>query len=1081
MDTSPRDEAPRRVLERMRMRLLDLTARNPLLNYTHPRASSLRIVDEVPTVVLDALIANRTYRFAPLKLADAPAPINDPAPRGFVRANGGRNGRSANAVNTPPNATTAAVATPPPGVEIQPPVTERERREAARAARAQREEQIRAGATALGIDPSYDLLAAPASDATRHGDSRLQTLLTPDELEARLQKMQASAVTAIQESGANMLHLLFGFVEWSDVAGEKTRMAPLVLLPVTMSRLALDPATHTYPYTVAASGEDWSTNVTLQEMCRKSFGFALPSVEPEEDLEQYFSRVEEVLRVAAPQWTLRRQLTLGLVSFGKILMWRDLDPATWPVDKDILGVPLLRQVLGDVDPASEHEEDTPAELRATEYNIDALPADRRPVPPIVVPADSSQHSVLVDVQRGENLVVQGPPGTGKSQTITNMIADAIALGKKVLFVAEKKAALDVVARRLEDAGLGPFILPLHSHTSNKREFLDLLKARIDLPATDGAANELMTVDGLLAESRKELTGHVERLHRPFGSLGLTAFDVLWRARRLGGEIPERAVETLRDAAIANAKMVTPSEAAKHRATLQAFAAAHAAVAADLGADGVHPWQGMSRADLSFDAAQSLVALARLAREALEGAERARRALASDVPNVAWPDSPEALLPLLARVRHVVPPDADVPAAVIDAIHARAGESATEAAVQAADANRLAWNAVEGAWGESGAITPDAATQHTAALRDAMRMLGDEARVGTVREAVGLLSEVLDHLLAVQAVATRIAAALGVTHELPVGVALGLVSVAMAVERLPNGALSLRNVALQAPNAADRVASLSQRAAELTRIRALRDARFNPEMRPSLAELRRIATALAEAPRFMPGVFSGSYRDAVAAYRRMSGGRQADRATMMADVESLVRFQSDYQVFMSDPNLETYFGSAARGVDTPFESGMAVLDWARHATVMFRGTSRASQALTDAVWNASPQAWREASELALTNPEGRHAATVLGDDLSAVVRFKPGDIALWDPLPFQIIEDQLHRWRDIALGGVRAATSAGAAPTDSLASLSARLTALRRAWETDAALASHAETFRQLGIESLNRGQTPGAKPTSSDP
>src|SRR5947208_538003 len=119
MDTSPRDEAPRRVLERMRMRLLDLTARNPLLNYTHPRASSLRIVDEVPTVVLDALIANRSYRFAPIKIADAPAPVSDPAPRGFVRA-GRNNGRSANAadtppngINTPPNATTAAVATPP--------------------------------------------------------------------------------------------------------------------------------------------------------------------------------------------------------------------------------------------------------------------------------------------------------------------------------------------------------------------------------------------------------------------------------------------------------------------------------------------------------------------------------------------------------------------------------------------------------------------------------------------------------------------------------------------------------------------------------------------------------------------------------------------------------------------------------------------------------------------------------------------------------------------------------------------------------------------------------------------------------
>jgi hypothetical protein len=76
-----------------------------------------------------------------------------------------------------------------------------------------------------------------------------------------------------------MLHLMFGFVEWADVPGEKTRLAPLVLLPVHMSRLTLDPSTHTFPYTVAASGEDWSTNVTLQERCRKSFGFVLPAVD----------------------------------------------------------------------------------------------------------------------------------------------------------------------------------------------------------------------------------------------------------------------------------------------------------------------------------------------------------------------------------------------------------------------------------------------------------------------------------------------------------------------------------------------------------------------------------------------------------------------------------------------------------------------------------------------------------------------------------------------------------------------------------------------------------------------------------
>lgn len=164
------------------------------------------------------------------------------------------------------------------------------------------------------------------------------------------------------------------------------------------------------------------------------------------------------LQSAPPGWRVCRQLTLALVSFGKILMWRDLDPTMWPTARPMLSNTLLREVLG-ADDATD-DDDAATETRTTEYNIDELPGGSGTVPRIVVPADSSQHSVLIDVQRGDNLVVQGPPGTGKSQTITNIIAGAIASGKRVLFVAEKKAALEVVARRLADAGLGPFRLPL---------------------------------------------------------------------------------------------------------------------------------------------------------------------------------------------------------------------------------------------------------------------------------------------------------------------------------------------------------------------------------------------------------------------------------------------------------------------------------------------------------------------------------------------------------------------------------------------------------------------------------------------
>jgi very-short-patch-repair endonuclease len=1064
-EATPRDEAPSRLLERMRLRLLDLSARNPLLNYTHPRASSLRIVDEIPTVVLDALITGRSYRFAPLRSANAPAPVGDPAPRAFARRRNG-NGKAAAASSEAPSPTAEADA-----------LSERERREAARVARAEREEKLGALAKELGIDPSYDLQAAPASEVPRHADTRLQTLLTPDELETRLQKMQASAVTAIQESGANMLHLLFGFVEWTDVAGEKSRSAPLVLLPVTMSRLTLDPSTHTYPYTVAASGEDWSTNVTLQEMCRKNFGFALPSVEAEEDLEHYFGRVEEVLRTAASEWKLRRQLTLGLVSFGKILMWRDLDPATWPAQHALLSVPLLRQVLGGDDPASDRPpHDETGAARTTEYNIDALPAEIRRPPPIVVPADSSQHSVLIDVHRGENLVVQGPPGTGKSQTITNMIADAIASGRKVLFVAEKKAALDVVLARLSDAGLGPFCLALHSHTSNKREFLDDLKARIDIRPADGAAAELATVEGLLAETRKELTGHVERLHRHFGSLGVTAFDILWRARRLGHDMPEGVVAALRGTGISNVRMVTPSEAAKHRSALQAFAAAHAAIAADIPAGETHPWHGMSRADLTFDDAESLVALARRARQALAAAEAARQELASAVGGVAWPDSPEGLSPLLARVGSVVPPDGNVPAALIEAIHGRAGESATRAAVAAADAARMEWSQVEGPWSEPGKLSPDEAKEFASRLGDAVRMIGEQATVGTLNEAVSLLSDVIDHLTTVQHMATSLATKIGVTHPLSVGLALSLIEVATSVASLPDNALELRCASLQAPDAGERLAALAARAAELQRARASIDHKFKPEMRPPIGELRRIAAALAAAPGFLPGLLSKSYRHAVAQYRQMSSGRRVDRTTMLADVESLIRFNTVYDAFLADPALGAFFGEMAQGFESPFASAIAVFEWARRATTLFRGGGPAARALTDAIWMAWSPAWIEASTEALTNPEGRLAANVLGEDLTAASKFRPGDIIIWEPLSFEVVEDHLHRWRDIAIGAIHVATNAKAAPNVSLTSLADRLGALQRAWAADATLESHAETFRALGIDLPSRGATEHGDP-----
>ena len=97
--------------------------------------------------------------------------------------------------------------------------------------------------------------------------------------------------------------------------------------------------------------------------------------------------------------------------------------------------------------------------------------------------NSSQHQAIIDVMRGHNLVIKGPPGTGKSQTIANIIAASLAKKKTVLFVAEKAAALDVVKKRLDEAGLGDFCFELHSTKAKKAQVLAGLERRLNIKPT----------------------------------------------------------------------------------------------------------------------------------------------------------------------------------------------------------------------------------------------------------------------------------------------------------------------------------------------------------------------------------------------------------------------------------------------------------------------------------------------------------------------------------------------------------------------------------------------------------------------
>src|SRR5438270_1837229 len=155
----------------------------------------------------------------------------------------------------------------------------------------------------------------------------------------------------------------------------------------------------------------------------------------------------------------------AILQFAKFRLWKDLDEH-W---EELAANPLVSHLVHEpTEPFGDPVPDT-----AAFADLDSLAAQ------CPVPADASQLRAVAEAAAGRTFVLEGPPGTGKSQVITNLLARAVADGKRVLFVAEKRAALDVVARRLEAVGLGPFALDLHDKGSRAAAVRAQVRAALD--------------------------------------------------------------------------------------------------------------------------------------------------------------------------------------------------------------------------------------------------------------------------------------------------------------------------------------------------------------------------------------------------------------------------------------------------------------------------------------------------------------------------------------------------------------------------------------------------------------------------
>lgn len=353
----------------------------------------------------------------------------------------------------------------------------------------------------------------------RYTDNYLESRLGPDALQKKLLKLHREAQTAEEESGVNILYLALGFLTWfEDKNSSIPREAPLVLLPVELVRNA-----RTSTFDLRLREEDFPTNLPLQQRLKSDFGINLPDIEVAEDWcpSRYFDQAQDLIE-QRDRWTIDRDgIQLGFFSFSKLLMYRDLDGRSWPAGT-LTDHELTRGLLYEG-----FESDTP--LFGPNDRLDeALPPERLFH---VVDADASQAKVIEEVRSGRNLVVQGPPGTGKSQTITNIIAAAVKDGKRVLFVAEKMAALSVVHDRLVKVGLRDVCLELHSRSANKKSVLAelayTLNAGLAVPAVPGPPTALR-------EARDRLNQLAEELHRPIGDTGESGFSVLGRQSRFLG-------------------------------------------------------------------------------------------------------------------------------------------------------------------------------------------------------------------------------------------------------------------------------------------------------------------------------------------------------------------------------------------------------------------------------------------------------------------------------------------------------------------------------------------------------------------
>ena len=339
-------------------------------------------------------------------------------------------------------------------------------------------------------------------------NSRLRSALSEKELGKAMKELFRAARASLEENGANTLYLAMGLLRWYEKEKDgKARYAPIILIPVDVSRRGANQS-----YQIRIRDEEAQINITMLEKLKQDFDITVTGLDPLPrdkrgiDTRKVFTLLRKAV-MSQNRWDILESAYLGIFSFTQFVMWNDMRNRGEELLRNKIVASLVAGRL-----TWEAEELTPPAQVSEDQAL------------IPIPADASQLFAIQAAARGESFVLHGPPGTGKSQTITALIANALAQGRTVLFVAEKRAALEVVQRRLSAIGLAPFCLELHSNKSRKRDVLEQLKRATEV-TRDLPPEEYQKRAQQLADLRGELDEYVLALHQKL-PCGKTLFQLL---------------------------------------------------------------------------------------------------------------------------------------------------------------------------------------------------------------------------------------------------------------------------------------------------------------------------------------------------------------------------------------------------------------------------------------------------------------------------------------------------------------------------------------------------------------------------